>query len=92
MEAGGLIDKHLADEVGNTVSDVLAHMDEPDESAAALADLQGKVADDLDHGKIASADAQRLTDAIESFARSLPGAGGGNGKGGNGNGGNGQGD
>ena len=92
MEAGGLIDKHLADEVGQTVSDVLAHMDEPDESAAALADLQGKVADDLDHGKIASADAQRLTDAIESFARSLPGAGGGNGKGGNGNGGNGQGD
>jgi serine/threonine protein kinase len=86
MEAGGLIDKHLADEVGHTVSDVLAHMDEPDESAAALADLQGRVADDLDHGKIASADAQRLMDAIATFARSLPGAGGGNGNGGNGQG------
>jgi serine/threonine-protein kinase len=76
MEASGAIDRHLADEVEKTVSDVLEHLDETSESVEKLAELKGKIGDDLEHGKISTADASQLTDAIDRFERALPGGSG----------------
>jgi eukaryotic-like serine/threonine-protein kinase len=76
MEASEAIDKHLADEVEKTVSDVLEHLDEGSESLDKLDELKGKIGDDLDHGKISTDDAQQLTAAIDRFERALPGGSG----------------
>jgi serine/threonine-protein kinase len=77
MEASGAIDKHLADEVEKTVSDVLEHLDDTSESVEKLDELKGTIGDDLEHGKISTDDALQLTDAIDRFERALPGGGGG---------------
>ncbi len=76
METSHAIDKHLADEVEKTVSDVLEHADEPSESLEKLDELKGKISDDLKHGKISTGDGQRLAAAIDRFARALPGGSG----------------
>jgi serine/threonine-protein kinase len=76
LEASEAIDKHLADEVEKTVSDVLEHLDETSESLDKLDELKGKIGDDLEHGKISTDDAQRLTAAIDRFERTLPGGSG----------------
>jgi eukaryotic-like serine/threonine-protein kinase len=76
MEASKAIDKHLADEVEKTVSDVLEHLDEGSESLDKLDELKGKIGDDLDHGKISTDDARQLTAAIDRFERALPGGSG----------------
>jgi serine/threonine protein kinase len=76
MEASKAIDKHLADEVEKTVSDVLEHLDETSESLDKLDELKGKIGDDLDHGKISTDDARQLTAAIDRFERALPGGSG----------------
>jgi serine/threonine-protein kinase len=76
MEASEAIDKHLADEVEKTVSDVLEHLDEGSESLDKLDELKGKIGDDLEHGKISTDDAERLIAAIDRFERALPGGSG----------------
>jgi hypothetical protein len=76
MEASKAIDKHLADEVEKTVSDVLEHLDEASESLDKLDELRGKIGDDLEQGKISTDDAQQLTAAIDRFERALPGGSG----------------
>jgi serine/threonine protein kinase len=76
MGASKAIDKHLADEVEKTVSDVLEHLDETSESLDKLDELKGKIGDDLEHGKISTDDARQLTAAIDRFERALPGGSG----------------
>jgi serine/threonine protein kinase len=76
METSGAIDEHLANEVEKTVSDVFEHLDETSESLDKLDELKGEIGDDLEHGKISTVDAQRLTAAIDRFERALPGGSG----------------
>jgi serine/threonine protein kinase len=71
MEASGALDKHLADEVQHAAVDALDHLDEPDEVRSHLEDLQGKLSDEADKGKIAPEDAQQLSAAIGGFIATL---------------------
>jgi serine/threonine protein kinase len=77
MEASGAIDKHLSDEIGHTVNDVLEHLDDPADALDKLNELKDLIAEDVDHGKITSADAQSFNEAIDRFGATLPTSGSG---------------
>jgi len=77
MEASGAIDKHLSDEIEHTVNDVLEHLDDPADALDKLNELKDLIAEDVDHGKITSADAQSFNEAIDRFGATLPTSGSG---------------
>jgi eukaryotic-like serine/threonine-protein kinase len=69
------MEKHLADDIEHTVDDVLEHADEPGEAFERLDELKGKIADEMEKGKITSSDAALLTRAIDRLERSLSSGG-----------------
>jgi serine/threonine protein kinase len=64
-------ERHLADDIEHTVSDVLEHADEHGEAIDKLDELKDKIAEGLEKGKIPAADAQRLTAAIDAMVRAI---------------------
>ena len=66
--------KHVADDIEHTVQDVLDRLDEPAEAMDKLAELKSHIADEAGKGHISSTDAARLYDAIDRFARTIPGS------------------
>jgi len=71
LAASSPSEKHLADDIEHTVSDVLDHQDEPSESVDKLQELKDKIAEEVDHGKVTTAEAGQLTAAIDRFERAL---------------------
>jgi tRNA A-37 threonylcarbamoyl transferase component Bud32 len=77
LAASAPSEKHLADDMEHTVSDVLDHQDEPSEGVDKLEELKDKIAEELDHAKISTDEAAQLTQAIDRLERSLTNANGG---------------
>jgi serine/threonine protein kinase len=75
LKASGAIDKHLADEVEHTVGDVLERQGDPQEALDKLGELKNEIADELDKGKIGSAEAAQLNAAIDRLEGTLPSGG-----------------
>jgi eukaryotic-like serine/threonine-protein kinase len=72
-------ERHLADDIEHTVNDVLEHSDDPGEAIDKLEELKDKVAEELDKGKVSTADAQRLTAGIDALERAIANGNGGEG-------------
>jgi serine/threonine protein kinase len=74
LQDAGAIDHKLADDIRHTVDEVLSGNGKHDENADPadkLNELKDTIAEAVDHGTVSTADAGRLTDAIDQLGQTL---------------------